>query len=100
VRDGEGRVVDFEWAYANPAALRAIQRPLAAIVGQRVGELLPEVWNVSNLFSTFVRVVETGEPSDVEVLSTLNGIPIWFRNIAARIDRGIAVWFADETESK
>ena len=41
VRGPGSRIIDFEWLYLNPAAARVIDRPVEALVGQRIAELFP-----------------------------------------------------------
>ena len=100
VRDESAHIVDFGWLYLNPAASRILGRAPEELIGRRVREVLPDAWEPPGLFEGFVQVVHTGEPRDLEVLSRRNGIDTWFHNIAAKLDDGIAVWFADVTERR
>lgn len=65
VRDGEGRIVDFRLEYANDAAAALYGLPAADLVGRRWLEL----WRGSvddASFAAFVRLVETGEPVQLQ----------------------------------
>jgi PAS domain S-box-containing protein len=100
VRDESARIIDFEWLYLNPAASRILGRAPEKLIGRQVLEVLPDAWDPPRLFECFVQVVHTGEHGDLEVLSRPNGIDRWFRNIATKLDDGLAVWFADVTERR
>jgi serine phosphatase RsbU (regulator of sigma subunit) len=67
VRDGTGAIVDFEFTFANEAALRATGRTLDALVGRRACELYPN-WREAGMFDRFRQVVETGVPLVAERL--------------------------------
>lgn len=40
VRDAQGRITDFRWIYMNPAAGRALGRPIEELLGRPIGEVL------------------------------------------------------------
>src|SRR3954451_7178920 len=61
VRDAAGRIVDFEYAYCNRAALRVLGRPGHEVLGRRLLELFPS-HRTNGLFDAYARVTETGEP--------------------------------------
>jgi PAS domain S-box-containing protein len=94
VRDAGGRVVDFAWDYANPAALRSYGTTLEALRGQgalaRNPGVVPE-----GLFDGYVRTVETGEPFETELRYRHESFDTWFRVTAVRLGSGIAVTFSD-----
>lgn len=100
VRDETGQVVDFEWTYANPSAGGVLQRSPDDLVGQRLLRLLPGNAEKSDLFERYVRVVETGEPHDYELYYDADGIRGWFRNMAVKIEDGVAISFRDITLRK
>ncbi len=96
LRDGEGRVVDFLWNWANAAALRVQGATLDAIRGQRMVQRNPGI-ATSGLFAGYVRAVDTGEPFEEEVHYRHEWIDTWFRVSAVAHDGGLAVTFADVT---
>jgi len=99
VRDGEGAIVDFRFAYINPRGAAMFGRTLDAVAGQCMLEVLPGA-KASGAVHSFVGVVETGEPSDTEVYYEGGGIDAWFRNLVVRVDDGICVSFSDITQTK
>ncbi|WP_437484328.1 PAS domain S-box protein [Sorangium sp. So ce1014] len=97
-RDEGGRVADFVFEFANPAAGRLLRRPVEAFVGRRLLDVLPD--QRTDLFPLYVRVVETGEPHDIEVGYTADGHRMWVRNMAVKVGDGVAVSCSDITARK
>jgi signal transduction histidine kinase/CheY-like chemotaxis protein len=78
-----------------------VRNPLREIVGRRLSDVFSGLWRSSPaLFAAMVRVVETGEPADIEVPAEAGGVDFCSRNIVARLGDGIAAWTMDETERK
>jgi PAS domain S-box-containing protein len=100
VRDETGQIVDFVWAYVNPKAAEILQHPVEDLVGQRLLEVLPGNRANSELFERYVRVVETGEPHDLELSHVADGITGWFRNMTVKLRDGVAISFSDITQRK
>jgi len=100
VRNGAGKIVDFEWTYLNPAAARALGREVEELTGSPIGELLPKVWDVPGLFDRYVGVVERGEQCQFDVLTNATGRGGWFNVIASPLQGSAAVWFANINERK
>jgi len=100
VRDDEGEVVDFRWTFANPAAGSILKHPPEDLIGQRLLDVLPGNATNSELFRRYVRVVQTGEPHDIEIPYQSEGIDGWFRNMCVRLGDGVAVSFSDITPRK
>jgi PAS domain S-box-containing protein len=100
VRDDSGAIVDFAWDYANPAAARMLRARPEELVGHSLLARLPGNRTASDLFARYVRVVEAGEPHDVELRYEADGLAGWFRNTAVPLGDGVAVSFADITETK
>jgi signal transduction histidine kinase/CheY-like chemotaxis protein len=97
VRNDAGEVVDFTWEYVNPAASVILRRPAASLLGRRLLQELPGNAGSRGLFATYRGVVETGVASDYELSYASDGIEGWFRNIAVKLDDGVAVSFTDIT---
>jgi signal transduction histidine kinase/CheY-like chemotaxis protein len=100
IRDATGQVIDFRIGYANPAAGRSLGKPLEELVGHRLLTVLPSIRSNSELFDRFVRVINTGEPHDLEVLYEGDGVSGWFRNMALKLGDSVAVYFSDITARK
>lgn len=99
VRDDEGRVADFEYVLANPAAAQMTGKPLAAIIGARMHALVPGA-RATGLFDRYVEVVETGEPLDLDLHYDQDGLDLWTNISAVKLDDGIAVTVSDITARK
>ncbi len=100
LRNAAGQIEDFEWTYANPAAERMLQRGDAALVGRRLRQDSPDDPQARELFDRYTRVVETGQPHDVELECHPPGNRGWFRNMAVKVADGVAVSFKDITQRK
>ncbi|HEY9650466.1 MAG TPA: PAS domain S-box protein, partial [Coleofasciculaceae cyanobacterium] len=100
VRDETGVILDFEWTYVNPKAAEILQHSADELVGQRLLAVLPGNQTNTELFERYVQVVETGEPHDIELSYNADGITGWFRNMAVKLDNGVAIFFSDITERK
>jgi signal transduction histidine kinase/CheY-like chemotaxis protein len=101
VRDGDGRIVDFEWTYINAAAARTMGREAQELLGLKIGDMLPRAWEPSGQFDRYVGVVETGEPCQFEVCTqaTNRGVR-WYNVVASELQGSVAVWFANITDRK
>lgn len=91
VLDRTGRIVDFEYRYANPAAWAIMRGRPANITGAKLLERLPEARDHPQLFPRYQRVFETGKTSEAEY--ELGGR--WFHSTAARLGDGIVVTVQD-----
>jgi PAS domain S-box-containing protein len=94
VRGEDGRVVDFAWEYANPAALRTYGATLQEVRGERLLARNPGTLPLG-IFDAYVRTAETGEPFETEVQYRHEQHDTWFRITAVRLGGGIAVTFSD-----
>ena len=100
VRDDVGTIVDFRWTYVNPAAVTILKHSREELVGHQLLSVLPGNKQNSELFERYVKVVETGQPHKLELRYDGEGIQGWFRNMAVKLDDGVAVFFADITARK
>jgi PAS domain S-box-containing protein len=93
-----GRIVDLEFTYANPAAERVTGH--GRLVGKRLLEVLPGHGGPGGMFEHYLRVIETGEPHDMEFYYEGEGIRGWFRNMSVKLGDGVAMAFSDITSRK
>jgi len=100
VRDPQGQIIDFEWVYANPVAGRILKHPPEELIGRRLLEVLPGNGENQALFERYVRIVESGQGDEVELEYRSESIAGWFRNLAVKLDDGLAVSFSDITQRK
>ncbi len=95
VRDDDGRIIDFSWEYANPAALKVLGR--ADLIGKSLLETFPHQRQSPDLFPRYRRIAERGDGDTVEVHYDHDGISGWYRNMCVKLDDGVAVAFSDIT---
>ncbi|WP_437517842.1 ATP-binding protein [Sorangium sp. So ce1099] len=100
VRDAPGRLVDFRWEYVNPAAARMLERASESLLGKGLLHSLPGDSTRHEVFERCARVVETGEPVDIELPCGEADRRRWFRIMIVKLHEGIAVHFSDITERK
>lgn len=100
VRDQAGEIIDFIWTYVNPKAAEILQHPADELLGQSLLNVLPGNRLNSELFQRYMRVVETGESHDLELSYNADGIQGWFRNMAVKLEDGVAIFFSDISDRK
>ena len=61
VRDADGHIADFAWAYANDAKAKLTPYTREELLGRRLLDVFPE-HSRSGIFDAYCHVVETGEP--------------------------------------
>ena len=100
VRDGDGQVVDFEYAEANEAAIEINHTTREGLIGQRLLTLLPNHRD-TGLFERFVHVVETGDAlvlDDVTYDNEILGARGHFDVRAVKVGDAISYTWRDVTE--
>lgn len=101
VRDASGKVIDFYWNYLNPAAVAILGRPLSELLGKRVQDILPFVWNQPELLANYVAVADCNEVREFELnYPRRDGIEGWFHVVASPLEGAVAAWYADVSERK
>ncbi|XXY49971.1 ATP-binding protein [Sorangium sp. So ce269] len=100
VRDAPGRIVDFQWEYVNPAAAIMLERASESLLGKGILHTLPGDSTKHEVFERCARVVETGEPVDIELPWGEADRRRWFRIMIVKLHEGIAVHFSDITRRK
>ncbi|HEX8636928.1 MAG TPA: PAS domain-containing protein, partial [Pyrinomonadaceae bacterium] len=98
-RDQAGKIVDFRWVYANPAAEGIVGRAGKDLLGKRMLEELPGNETVG-LFDEYVKVVESGEVFQSELDYGHDGLCHFLRVTAVKVGDGFAVGFSDVTERR
>ena len=101
VRDEAGKIVDFVYVDANPAACAYNGMDHQHLVGARLLDLQPG--NIgSGLFDRYVRVVETGEPLVLDDIvyaqELLGGQERHYDVRAARVGDGLSYTWRDVTD--
>ncbi|MBJ6760470.1 PAS domain-containing protein [Myxococcaceae bacterium JPH2] len=114
VRDGGGRISDFEWLWANPTAARALGRAPESLRGRRLREVSSE-HGLAGRMELLCRVVETGRPTEDSfaegeawlhgtAVPLRDGVLLRIRDItsAQRVEEGLREtldWVSDVLES-
>jgi PAS domain S-box-containing protein len=83
VRDGSGRIIDFEYQYCNRAALAVLGRRRDEVIGRRLLELFPS-HVTDGLFDAYVEVTEAGEPLRYEFSFDERGVAGDFEVVVSR----------------
>jgi two-component system CheB/CheR fusion protein len=89
--DGNGRVVDFEYRYANPAACAIMRGQPDDVVGAMLLERLPEAREHPHLFPRYAQAFASGETSEAEY--ELGGR--WYHSRVAKLADGLVVTVRD-----
>jgi signal transduction histidine kinase/two-component SAPR family response regulator len=100
-RDENNQIIDFRWVYLNRPAQEVIGKPLRGLIGRRITEGLPDAWEKTALFDSYVCAIETGAMQTVEAPG--HGPALSDRtylNLVARFGDGVLVWFIDITAHK
>jgi PAS domain S-box-containing protein len=99
MRDGAREIVDFRIEYLNRAACKNNGRSFEEQVGHGLCELLP-AHRTNGLFEAYCRVVETGEPLQLEAVEYTEGAGVrrWFDIRAFRLEDGFGCAWRDVTD--
>ncbi|MBD0256983.1 MAG: PAS domain S-box protein, partial [Cytophagales bacterium] len=96
VRDGAGRIVDFEWLLAGPVLVQHFAGG-RELVGKRYREVFAGE-TAGDIMDRLVEVVETGQPADFEVKYQRQvGHSGCMRIIAVKLDDGVVATSEDVT---
>jgi signal transduction histidine kinase len=103
IRDGTGRIVDFDFGYGNPAIMRMFRLPRTQAGRYTVLQALPQM-REDGSFERYAAVVETGEPWVDEVsFDTPFGegyVRGTFLRRTSRLGDGLIVQMTDVTEQR
>ena len=99
VRDGAGRIIDFRWIYANDAAERILGRPREWFIGRRLLQEMPGTVE-TGIFDALVGIIETGAPWSQELAYTREGLDLYLRIVAGKVEDSVAVTFADLSDRR
>jgi PAS domain S-box-containing protein len=99
VHGAAGTIVDFEFAYLNPASERITGRAPESLVGRRLTEETPSL-APPHLLAAYAAVAVTGKPYRLEHQLPTQAEARWVAFTAVQIDDGVAVSFTDVTARK
>jgi PAS domain S-box-containing protein len=98
VRDAEGSVVDFEYAYANPAADALTAGAVPTLAGRRMLEVFPHL-EEAGTFAAYAAVADGGPPFLTEMEYRADGLDAAYRISAVRIGSDeVGISFSDVSE--
>ncbi|MFZ3007745.1 MAG: PAS domain S-box protein [Phenylobacterium sp.] len=93
-----GRVTDFRWTYANPAAERMAPKG-QGLIGRRVTEVF--VGETATAMIERLRLaLNAAAPDEIEVRRVIDGAERWMRSSAMKLGDGLAVSFHDITDQR
>lgn len=96
LRGETGEIVDFEVTYANPA--NVIRHPGTELVGARLLDLHPD-YRANGLFAAFCDTVKTGTPTEREVHTVHEGLPVTIEEVrASKMGDGVVWVLRDVTQ--
>jgi signal transduction histidine kinase len=103
IRDDEGRIVDFDFGYGNPAIMRLFDLPRSQTGRFTLLEALPQMRDDGS-FAQYVRVCDTGEPFADEITYDTQFGEGWIRGTllrrTAKLGDGLLVLVMDMTEQR
>jgi signal transduction histidine kinase len=103
IRDDDGRIVDFDFGYGNPAIMRLFDLPRSQTGHFTLLEALPQMRDDGG-FDAYVRVCDTGEPYVDEVTYDTSFGEGWIRGTilrrTAKLGDGLLVLVIDVTEQR
>lgn len=87
-----GKIVDFKIEFLNEAFDDLLHLNSASIIGKRLSEISSFSWE-TGLIKKFIEVVDTGVPTEFEVLYKKDGIQCWLSVSLAKLNDGITASF-------
>jgi diguanylate cyclase (GGDEF)-like protein len=100
IPDASGRIVDFRFAYINPAAERRLRSPRETLLGRSLSAVRPFAVS-SGLIQRYQDIVQTGVPLTEEVFVDDERIhATWLHVHAVKLGNGLAITSRDCTERK
>ena len=96
VRADGGRIIDFRWTYANPAADRTAPAAVDGLTGRRVREVFPDEIG-DDMVARLTAALGHDSSDEIEVRRVIDGVEHWMRSSAVRLKTGVAVTYRDIT---
>jgi two-component system CheB/CheR fusion protein len=95
IRDANGNVTDLEYIAANEAMVNIFGKTPQELVGKSMLKTVPEK---GQFFEAYKKVLETGEPMQLEFHRTEDDR--WFDMVAVKMLDGVVTTFTDITEKR
>lgn len=94
-----GKIVDFKIEFLNEAFDDLLHLNSAAIIGKRLSGISSFSWE-TGLIKKFIEVVDTGVPTEFEILYKKDGVECWLLVSLAKLNDGITASFHDISHLK
>lgn len=98
IRDDTGHIVDFSWTLINRTGAVMLDRAADFLVGRRVSEVFPHIWDDAEFFGKLINAFESATPQTFETDNCLSARAGGFYQVACRVGDELLMWFADFTE--
>lgn len=99
IRDGNGKIMDFECIFANKTASKMLGPDTSELIGAKMLDVLPE--QIGNGFlKEYKQLVETGKFTKVEQHCKTDKLDGWFQISASKLGDGFTVTFQDISDVK
>lgn len=92
-------IKDFTLVDVNERGARILGFAAEDALGKRMGDMLPH-WHSEGFFDKCMGVLQTGEPLEEEIDSTVFGERLWLRHQIVAIEDGVAITARNITERK
>jgi len=99
LRNGDNRIVDFEWEYTNEQGAMISGNEVQGLIGKSLLSVLPGN-KAEGLFDAYVDVVNTGQAYRKTSFYNRDGLALWIAVSAIKLGDGFAVSFSDVSERK
>jgi PAS domain S-box-containing protein len=95
----QGKIIDFKIEFLNEAIESLLGISPAQVLGKRLSEF-PSYVRETSLMDQYIRVVETGEPTEFENLYKKGNIERWLLVSLVKLDDGLTASFNDISQLK
>jgi two-component system, chemotaxis family, CheB/CheR fusion protein len=92
-------ITDFSISTVNQRAKVLFDRPESKLIDRTLWNEYPQLME-QGVFERMVKVVETGEPLDTELMQEINQKGVWLHIVAVKFDDGLVLTLQDITERK
>jgi two-component system, chemotaxis family, CheB/CheR fusion protein len=99
VRPNGNIITDFSISTVNQKAQNLFDKPESKLIDRTLWNAYPKLMK-QGFFEQMVKVVETGQSLDTELLQEINRKKVWLHAVAVKFDDGLVLTLQDITERK